>query len=153
MHNASGRKEQKMVNPNRRMIRDSAMKLLFEKSLRDDSLEELYAIAEEIDEIIVNDAVKELVEGTIAHLAAIDEIIQRFSKKRSINRISKLNLTILRLAIYEILYDEGTPVNAAVSEAVILAETYSASDEDIRFVNGLLGAFTKELAEQGGSPS
>ena len=117
-----------MVNPNRRMIRDSAMKLLFEKSLRDDSLEELYAIAEEIDEIIVNDAVKELVEGTIA-------------------------LTILRLAIYEILYDEGTPVNAAVSEAVILAETYSASDEDIRFVNGLLGAFTKELAEQGGSPS
>jgi len=140
-----------MANPNRREIRDSAMKLLFEKSLRDDPIGELYAIAEEIDEIIVNDAVKELVEGTLSHLDTIDETIQRFSPKRSINRIPKLNLTILRLAMYEILYDEGTPANAAVSEAVILTETYTASEEDIRFVNGLLGAYTKELNRQGSS--
>ena len=129
------------------------MKLLFEKSLRDDPMETLYAIAEEIDEIIVNDAVRELVDGTLAHLDSIDETIQRFSKKRSISRIPKLNLTILRLAMFEILYDDGTPTNAAVSEAILLAETYTASDEDIRFINGLLGAYTKELAEQDGSKS
>ncbi len=142
-----------MANHTRREIRDSAMKLLFEKSLRDDPIESLYEIAEEIDEIIVNDSVKELVNGTLAHLDELDEVIQSFSKKRSINRISKLNLTILRLAIFEILYDEGTPTNAAVSEAILLAETYTASEDDIRFINGLLGAYTKELNQQDGSAS
>ncbi len=142
-----------MANPTRREIRDSAMKLLFEKSLRDDPIESLYEIAEEIDEIIVNDAVKELVDGTLAHIDELDETIQRFSKKRSISRISKLNLTILRLAIFEILFDDGTPTNAAVSEAILLAETYSASEDDIRFINGLLGAYTKELTAQDGSTS
>ncbi|MBR6107053.1 MAG: transcription antitermination factor NusB [Oscillospiraceae bacterium] len=142
-----------MANPTRREIRDSAMKLLFEKSLRDDPIESLYEIAEEIDEIIVNDAVRELVDGTLAHLGELDETIQRFSKKRSISRISKLNLTILRLAMFEILYDDGTPTNAAVSEAILLAETYTASEDDIRFINGLLGAYTKELAAQNGTAS
>ena len=91
----------------RREIRDSAMKLLFETALRDDPIEELYAIAEEIDEIIVNEKVRELVDGTLAHRDAIDAVIDKYSPKRQISRISKLTLSILRLAVYEINYDDG----------------------------------------------
>ena len=127
----------------RREIRDSAMKLLFETTLRDDPIEMLYEIAEEIDEIVVNDDVRALVDGTLSHQEEIDALIQKYSPKRSISRIAKLTLAILRLAVYEILYDEKTPVNAAISEAVLLAENYSYNDEDVRFINGLLGAYSR----------
>ena len=127
----------------RREIRDSAMKLLFETTLRDDPIEMLYEIAEEIDEIVVNDDVRALVDGTLSHQEEIDALIQKYSPKRSISRIAKLTLAILRLAVYEILYDEKTPVNAAISEAVLLAENYSYHDEDVRFINGLLGAYSR----------
>ncbi len=127
----------------RREIRDSAFKLIFEQLLRDDDIQELYDIAEEIDEIIVNDEVKKLVEGTIAHAEELDNIISGYSKSRSVARISKLNLAILRLALYESLYDDNTPVNAAISEAIALSMTYTYK-EDTSFINGVLGAFSRD---------
>ena len=131
----------------RREIRDSAFKLIFEKLLRDDDINELYEIAEEIDEITVNDEVKKIVEGTLAHAEELDGIISKYSKSRSVSRISKLNLAILRIAMYESLYDENTPMNAAISEAVALAGTYTYK-EDIGFINGVLGAFSRDRAPQ-----
>ncbi len=126
----------------RREVRDSAFKILFEKLLRDDDLEELYNIAEEIDEITVNDKVKELVEGTLAHSDEFDGIINKLSVKRDISRIAKINIAILKLALYEMIYDDGTPVNAAISEAIYLSETYSQK-EDTAFINGILGSFSR----------
>lgn len=134
-----------MSNISRREIRDSAMKLLFETSMRDDSIDTLYEIAEEIDEITVNDAVRTLVDGTLAHLDELDELIQKYSPKRNIKRIPKLTLSILRLAMFEIQYDDKTPTNAAISEAILLAENYSYYEEDVRFINGLLGAYARDL--------
>lgn len=127
----------------RREIRDSAFKLVFEQLLRDDDIQELYDIAEEIDEISVNDEVKKIVEGTIAHAEEIDGIIAGYSRSRSISRISKINLAILRIALYEAIYDENTPVNAAISEAINLSMTYTYK-EDTSFINGVLGAFSRE---------
>ena len=126
------------------------MKLLFIYSMRDDKIETLYEIAEnDADaEILVDDKVKELVDGTLAHLAEIDETIGRLSPKRSVERIPKLSLAVLRLAMYEMRWDDGTPVNAAVSEAVLLAEQYTPAEEDIRFINGVLGSYARELAGQ-----
>ncbi len=127
----------------RHEIRDSAFKLIFEKLLRDDDIQELYAIAEEIEEITVNDEVKKLVEGTLEHAEELDRIIAGYSKSRAVSRISKLNLAIIRIAMYESLYDENTPMNAAISEAVSLAGTYTYK-EDISFINGVLGAFSRD---------
>lgn len=142
-----------MSNITRREIRDSAMKLLFEFSLRDDPMDELYAIAEEIEEIIVNDAVRALADGTVAHIDELDALIQQYSPKRSISRIPKLTLSILRLALFEILYDAQTPTNAAISEAVLLAQTYTCNEDDVRFLNGLLGAYARDHAAADGSVS
>lgn len=126
----------------RREVRDNAVKLVFEQLLRDDDINELYEIAEEVDEINLNDDVKKIVGGTIEHCQEIDEIISRYSKSRSISRISKINLAILRIALYEAVYDENVPVNVAISEAVNIAETYTYQ-EDISFINGVLGAFAR----------
>lgn len=131
----------------RREIRDSAFKLVFEQLLRDDDINELYEIAEEIDEITINDDVKKIVNGTLAHSQEIDEIISGYSKSRSISRISRLNLAILRIAFYEAIYDENIPLNVAISEAVNLAKVY-AYQEDISFINGVLGAFSRNQKKE-----
>ena len=127
----------------RREIRDSAFKLVFEQLLRSDDIQELYVIAEEIDEITVNDEVKKLVDGTLAHKDELDNIISGYSKSRSISRISKINLAILRIALYESIYDDNTPMNAAISEAIKLSMTYTYQ-EDTSFINGVLGAFSRD---------
>ncbi|MBQ3565767.1 MAG: transcription antitermination factor NusB [Oscillospiraceae bacterium] len=131
----------------RREIRDYAFKLIFEKLLRDDPIEELYEIAEEIDEIMVSDEVKELVEGVLSKADELDEKIASLSKTRAFSRISKINIAILRIAFFEILYDDKTPLNAAINEAVLLSENYSYK-EDTRFVNGVLSSFAKQLNQE-----
>ena len=128
----------------RREIRDYSFKLIFEKLLRDDPIEELYELAAEIDEIMVSDEVKTLVDGVLSKADELDEKISELSTKRTISRISKINIAILRIAIFEILYDDKTPVNAAISEAVLLSEKYSFK-EDTRFINGVLSTFSKSL--------
>ena len=128
---------------NRREVRDCAFKIIFESLLRDDTIEELYEIANEVEEITVNDKVKEIVEGVVNNAEILDELIIKFSPKRNINRISKINLAILKIAFYEILFDELTPTNVAINEAVQLAKTYAQS-EDVAFVNGLLGTYSRE---------
>ena len=65
----------------------------------------------------------------------------------TVERIPKINLAILRLAIYEAIYEENVPVNVAISEAVALAGKY-ALEPDVSFVNGVLGSFAKEQEEK-----
>ena len=110
-------------------IRDSAFKLVFEQLLRDDNIEELYEIAEEIEEITVNDDVKAIVNGTLSHAEELDGIIESYSKSRKLSRISKLNHAILRIAVYECIYDDKTPDNAAISEAIKLAGMYTYRED------------------------
>ena len=131
----------------RREIRDNAFILVFENLLRDDPINTLYEEAEESDKVTVNDEIKKLVDGVVEHAEELDEKISAFSKTRSISRISKINVAVLRIAVYEILYDDMTPTNAAISEAVLLSEKY-AYKEDTSFVNGVLSSFAKSLSNE-----
>lgn len=135
-----------MKKTTRHGIRDSAFKILFQKSWIDDSLAEIYSLIEEeqLEDFVLNDDTKIIVNGVIENQNALDEVISKYSKSRDIDRIAVVNLIILRIAIYEILFDDKTPVNSAISEAVKLAQMYSAP-KDISFVNGLLGAYAKDL--------
>ena len=127
----------------RREVRDCAFKIVFEQLLRNDDVEELFEIADEVDEITVDDQVRGLVLGVVGHAEELDAIIGKYSKSRAVSRISKLNLAILRLALYEAIYEENTPVNAAISEAIKLSQTYTYQ-EDTSFINGVLGAFSRD---------
>lgn len=130
----------------RSAIRESAFVIIFEKSFRDDDLNVIFDDAlnslDEDKEIVLNEEVKNLVSAVYENSEKIDSIISRFSDKRSIERIPKINLAILRLAIYEALYDEKVPINVAISEAVLIAKKY-AQKPDVSFINGVLGAFSR----------
>lgn len=131
----------------RRDIRDSAFKIIYESLLRNDPVEELFEMAEEIEEIPLNDDVRELVNGVLEKSSELDDMIAQYSKKRAFSRIAKINIAVLRIAFYEILYNDKIPTNAAVHEAVLLAQNYSYK-EDVSFVNGILGVYTRSLESE-----
>ena len=83
-----------------------------------------------------------LYEGVHAHLAEIDEEISAHAKDWSIGRIAKVDLSILRLAVYELLYEKGIPVGATVNEAVEIAKEFGG-EKSAGFINGVLGAVAK----------
>lgn len=78
------------------------------------------------------------VEGTRSHLEEIDTLIGESAKGWNTDRMSKVDLAILRLAVYELLFSGDTPVGVAINEAVELAKKFS-SDEAPGFINGILG--------------
>lgn len=131
----------------RREVRQAAFLLSFEKLFLDDKLEDIFKTAEEINEILVDDEVKNIVVNIFDKQEELDEIIGKYSDKRAVSRIPKVNLAVLRLAVYEALYDDKVPVNVAISEAVALTEKY-ALEPDIAFVNGVLGSFAKSLPKE-----
>lgn len=128
----------------RREVREAAFLLSFEMLFRDDSLEDIFESAYEINEINIDEEVENIVNNIYVKQSELDSIISKYSDKRTLNRIPKINLAILRLAIYEALYDDKVPVNVAISEAVSLTQKY-AQEPDIAFVNGVLGAFSKDF--------
>lgn len=83
--------------------------------------------------------VHELVEGVIRNKGEIDGNIQSFAPAWPIEQIAMIDRNILRLAIFEILFDNKVPVKVAISEAVELAKSYG-SENSSRFVNGVLGS-------------
>ena len=135
----------------RSAIRESAFLIIFEKSFRDDALEVIFDDAmnslDDDKEIVLNEAVKKLVINVYNNVEEIDGIISKYSDKRSIERIPKINLAILRLALYEAIYEEKVPVNVAISEAVILTKKY-AQKADVSFINGVLGAYSRSLTNE-----
>jgi N utilization substance protein B len=88
-----------------------------------------------------------LVEGVIEQRSAIDDVIRQAAPQWPVEQISAIDRNILRLAIREILMNNGAPVRAAINEAVELAKSFG-SDSSARFVNGVLGSVSLSLAPQ-----
>ena len=109
---------------------------------RDDSPDEIIEVARELGDLTINDEVIHNFKGIVEKASELDEVIQQFSNKRTVDRIPKINLALLRLAIYEARYDAKVPINVAISEAVALAGKY-AQEPDIAFINGVLGAYSR----------
>ncbi len=86
--------------------------------------------------------VKLRVLAIVAKLPEIDEMISKNITGWTIDRIGKVDLTIIRLAVYEIMFDEDIPVGVSINEAVELAKKYGR-DESGAFVNGVLAKFAK----------
>jgi len=81
---------------------------------------------------------RELALGTEAHQEAIDAEIETTSQHWSLMRMPFVDRNILRLAVYEIVYEDGVPASVAINEAVELAKAYGGDDSP-KFVNGVLG--------------
>ena len=127
----------------RRKSREQAFALLFEKSFNDLPVMGLAEGAQDARECIIEPFALELAQGAEEKLAQLDAYVEEHSHKWSHNRISRVALAVLRLAIYEMKYCDETPDSVAINEAVELAKRYGG-EEDSSFVNGVLGGISRQ---------
>ncbi len=129
----------------RREAREQAFILLFEKSFNTETdIDELIGFAHELRMVEEDEFITALVKTACEKQEEIDEHISNNSKGWKINRISKVSLAIIRLALTEILYFDDIPAGVSINEAVELAKTYATPD-DSSFINGLLGTVARSL--------
>ena len=81
---------------------------------------------------------RELVSGVLTNKEKIDNMIQTYAPAWPVSQLSAIDRNILRLAIFEILFNNKVPVKAAINEAVELAKTFG-SENSPKFINGVLG--------------
>ena len=108
----------------------------------DMALEEDKNLAKEDKEFITS-----LVNGVKEHLDEIDKVIFSKIEKRAMNRVFKIDLAILRIAVYELLYVKDLSYKVVVNEAVEIAKKYG-KDNSHSFINGILREVIKEKVEE-----
>ncbi|HET6261107.1 MAG TPA: transcription antitermination factor NusB, partial [Chloroflexia bacterium] len=124
-----------MSTAERRQARITALQTLYEVDTTEHT-------AEEVMLRLFNEPMSEsqpegdpLVEGTVEHQGDLDEIIARSAPNWPVAQMSSIDKNILRLAIFEILFDNRVPLKAAINEAVELGKRFG-SDSSSRFING-----------------
>lgn len=141
--------------------RETIFKLLFMKPFGDDEelndridlyLENLRDGLEDVDygESVTDEDVvymKEKLAGISEKIPEIDVVLNETSNGWKTSRMSKVDLTILRLALYEMKYDDNIPVGVAINEAVMIAKQYGGA-ESASFINGILGHIAKDMEKE-----
>ena len=124
-------------------VREGAFLILYQM-LFGATLDEIEELNPYAFDMAANEETMEIVNGVTEHDEELRDIIARFSKTRSVSRIAKVNMVILKIAVYEIKYCDRVPDAAAINEAVELAKKYSLKP-DSSFINGLLNSYKEEL--------
>ena len=132
----------------RKRSREIAMELLFSMEISKNSYEQTIEIFIENYEMDLKtidlEYIKEVMKSVTDYKEEIDEIIKNSLINWTIDRVSKVNLTIVRLAIAEMLYINDVPEVVAINEAIELTKKYS-DDKSVSFVNGALDKAFKNI--------
>ncbi|MFO7540046.1 MAG: transcription antitermination factor NusB [Chloroflexota bacterium] len=90
------------------------------------------------------DFASRLMEGVLSYQDGMDRLIERYAPEWPLDQMAVIDRNILRMAIYEFIVSDETPVKVAINEAVELAKTYG-SDSAPRFINGVLGTLAERI--------
>ena len=130
----------------RRRAREEALRILFQIEFEDAEFQKV--VAQYWENRKIHDEIKEystwLVNGIISHKGEIDNTIQSVSEHWRISRMALVDRNILRMAVFEILYEENIASAIIINEAIEIARKYSG-DEAATFVNGILDGARKKL--------
>ena len=128
----------------KRKAREQAFIILFERSFNSElTIDEILKIAVESKVIEKNKMTADIVRKAEEHIDEIDGVIEKNLKGWSKQRISKVSLALLRMAVCEMKYFDKVPVGVSINEAVEICKVYG-SDEDKSFINGILGSIARE---------
>ncbi|MCR5809632.1 MAG: transcription antitermination factor NusB [Clostridiales bacterium] len=125
----------------RKTARETAMKMAYGKMF---GCDDTYATVTEISGIEAEPAAEDIdfangiIDGIEEHKAEIDEIIASASKGWAVDRMPKVDLSVLRVAVYELVFEKKAPQKVVINEAVRIAGKYGGDDSP-RFINGVLG--------------
>ena len=137
--------ENKMAKISRKEARDILFGLLFETEFKNgDSPTEIYTLACKDRDIPDDHYVRTTFFGVVSRARIIDAVITKYSKGWKAERLSRVSRTILRIAVYEMLFIEDIHPNISISQAVELSLTYG-EDKAKQFVNGVLSGLFKDI--------
>ena len=130
--------------------REHIFKLLFmtQFNTENEMPEQLSIYFEGLGEVSEKDqeAIQQKYDHILEHLEEIDEILNDYSRGWKTTRMNRVDLTALRLAVYELRYDDDVPGKVAINEAVELAKKFGGNEAPA-FINGVLGKLAKEADE------
>ena len=134
----------------RRQARIIALQTLYEIDFTSHNAEEilLRTLQEKPLPEDAADFARGLVGGVLQNKQSIDSKIVKFAPAFPVEQMAGIDRNILRLAIFEVLFDNNVPVKVAINEAVELAKKFG-SDTSPKFVNGVLGSVIRDFKEQG----
>ena len=126
---------------NRRKSREIAMKLLFQMSINKENYEDVIENFKENTDVDLNELdmsyITKVLAGIHENGKEVDKNIEKHLVKWKLDRLSKMNLAILRISTYEILFEEEIPDRVSVNEGIELAKKYG-EDSSPAFINGIL---------------
>lgn len=131
---------------NRREAREQAFFLVFEKTFQDESLEDIVEAAQMARDLEISDFARRVFHGVEEHKQQIDTLIEEHIIGWKKNRLSRVAVSVLRIALFEMLFEGEIPVSVSINEAVDLAKTYGTGD-DASFINGVLGSVARKLEQ------
>ena len=125
----------------RHEAREKALQVLFQLDSTELPIEE--AIEHVLEERKSDAFLEQLVRGTIEHKEAIDAELEGKLENWTLSRLPKIERTVLRLSVYELLYMQDTPQKVVLNEAIELCKVFS-DEKSSKFVNGVLSKFTQQ---------
>lgn len=133
---------------NRSQLRENIFKLLYLSGFNsEDEMEGQMSLYFEGQDTVPSEKDKAYIEKKYTkvkeHLEEIDRMLNETSEGWKTSRMGKVDLAILRLAVYEMFYDEDVPVGVAINEAVELGKRFG-TDDSSSFINGILGKLAKK---------
>ena len=129
----------------RRTARELAMKLLYQLEFQKSDIESQISafFAENQVEGKDKEFIGEVVDGVMKNVSGIDSSIEAHAKGWKLGRMSKVDLCILRISVYEICFRDDIPHNVSINEAIELAKKFSG-EEAGAFINGILGKIVQQ---------
>ena len=138
-----------MAKITRQEARELLFALLFETEFHDGkNPSEIYDLAENNREIPADKYIRETFFGINSKNGVLDEVIGKYSRGWKADRLSKVSRSLLRIAVYEMLFVEDIPMNVSISQAVELSVKYG-EDKAKQFVNGVLSGLFKDIQVNG----
>ena len=131
----------------RREAREQAFILVFEQEVREESIDHILPDGVEARDLVPSPFAEQEALGVEEHREEIDGTIEKHIRGWSIRRLSKVALALLRLAVYEMLWEKSIPYSVSINEAVELAKAYGGKD-DATYVNGVLASVAKSLPKE-----
>lgn len=137
---------------NRHLSRTIAMQTLFswdfngkqEQGLADTIKQNFQHFAPRFDD---HGFVKNLINGVMENLGAIDKYITKYATEWPLEQITIVDRNILRIGVYELVFNKEIPAKVAINEAIEIAKTYGGESSG-KFVNGVLGAIYQDIKKQ-----
>ncbi len=142
-----------MGTKRRRAARETALNVLYQIDVAKITVDEALATAME-NTGLEGDAAEfteTLVRGVLAHVRELDKHVEGLAVGWEPQRFPAVDRSILRMAMFEILYLDHIPPSVSINEAVDMAKKYS-TDESGKFINGVLGAFVRRAIEKSEEP-